>query len=213
MQNNRFDEIKEAVLNGDINAVPALVKKAIFQNVPADTILDKGLIAGMSIVGDKFKCNEIYVPEVLLSAKAMHSGLAILEPLLVKAGVSPKGKVVIGTVKGDLHDIGKNLVSMMLKGAGFSVIDLGIDVKPERFINEVIKNNAQVVAMSSLLTTSMPSMKETIALLKTKNLNSRIKTVIGGAPVTQDYADQINADGYADNASSAVDKIKELLSL
>lgn len=208
-----YDIIKQAILKGDIAGISSLIKQAISDSVPVEDILDEGLIAGMSAVGEKFKVNEIFIPEVLISAKAMQAGLAVLEPFLVKAGVSPKGKIVIGTVKGDLHDIGKNLVSMMLKGAGFSVVDLGIDVDPARFIDEVVKNNAQVLAMSSLLTTSMPSMKKTIALLKSKGLMNKIKTVIGGAPVTQGYADEIGADGYADNASFAVDKVRELLGL
>ncbi|MFH0732538.1 MAG: corrinoid protein [Candidatus Omnitrophota bacterium] len=208
-----YDPIKNAILNGDISAVPTLVNKAISAGASSEDVLNKGLIAGMSVVGEKFKANEIYVPEVLISAKAMHAGLDILEPLLAKAGVKPKGKVIVGTVRGDLHDIGKNLVSMMLKGAGFMVIDLGIDVDPKRFIDEAVKNQAKVIAMSSLLTTSMPSMKATVDLLKNKGLKGKIKTVIGGAPVTQKYADEIDADGYADNASSAADKIKELLGL
>jgi len=213
MEKIGWNNIKQAIFTGNINGIPTLVNQAISDGAPAEDILNKGLIAGMSVVGEKFKSNEIYVPEVLISAKAMQAGLDILEPLLVKAGINPKGKIVIGTAKGDLHDIGKNLVSMMLKGAGFLIIDLGIDVKPERFIDEAIKNEARIIAISSLLTTSMPSMKATIDLLRSKGLSDKIKTIIGGAPVTQEYADQIQADGYADNASSAVDKVKELLEL
>lgn len=206
-----FNKIITAVFNGDIAGVPVLVKEAIAEGKLAEDILEEGLIAGMAIVGEKFKINEIFVPEVLIAAKAMHAGLSVLEPLLAQRNVKPKGKVVIGTVKGDLHDIGKNLVSMMLRGAGFSVIDLGIDVDPKKFIDEALKNDARIIAMSSLLTTSMPSMKNMINLLKKEGLAGKIKTVIGGAPVTQKYADEIQADGYADNASSAVDKVKELL--
>ncbi len=209
----KWDNVKNAIFTGNIAGIPILVKRAISDGLPAQDILNKGLIAGMSIVAEKFKSNEIFVPEVLISAKAMQAGLDILEPLLVKAGFNPAGKIVIGTARGDLHDIGKNLVSMMLKGGGFSVIDLGIDVAPRRFIDEAIKSDAEVIAMSSLITTSMPSMKATIDLLKSENLSAKIKTVIGGAPVTQEYADEIGADGYADNASSAVDKLKELLEL
>ncbi len=209
----KWDNVKNAIFTGNIAGIPILVKRAISDGVPVKDILNKGLIAGMSIVGEKFKSNEIFVPEVLISAKTMQAGLDILEPLLVKAGVNPAGKIVIGTARGDLHDIGKNLVSMMLKGGGFSVIDLGIDVAPRRFIDEAIKSDAEVIAMSSLITTSMPSMKATIDLLKSENLNAKIKAIIGGAPVTQEYADEIGADGYADNASSAVDKVKELLGL
>jgi len=208
-----WDNIKDAIFTGNIAGIPILVKRAISDGVPVQDILNKGLIAGMSIIGEKFKSNEIFVPEVLISAKAMQAGLDILEPLLVKAGVNPAGKIVIGTARGDLHDIGKNLVSMMFKGGGFSVIDLGIDVPPRRFIDEAIKSDAEVIAMSSLITTSMPSMKATIDLLKSENLSAKIRTIIGGAPVTQEYADEIGADGYADNASSAVDKLKELLEL
>ena len=208
-----WDNIKDAIFAGNIAGIPILVKRAISDGLPVQDILNKGLIAGMSIVGEKFKSNEIFVPEVLISAKAMQAGLDILEPLLVKAGVNPAGKIVIGTSKGDLHDIGKNLVSMMFKGGGFSVIDLGIDVAPRRFIDEAIKSDAEIIAMSSLITTSMPSMKATVDLLKSEGLNGKIKTIIGGAPVTQEYADEIGADGYADNASSAVDKLKELLGL
>ncbi|UCH12544.1 MAG: corrinoid protein [Candidatus Omnitrophota bacterium] len=209
----KWDNIKDAIFTGNIAGIPILVKGAICDGLPVQDILNKGLIAGMSIVGEKFKSNEIFVPEVLISAKAMQAGLDILEPLLVKAGVNPMAKIVIGTSKGDLHDIGKNLVSMMFKGGGFSVIDLGIDVAPRRFIDEAIKSDAEVIAMSSLITTSMPSMKATINLLKIEGLNGKIKTIIGGAPVTQEYADEIGADGYADNASSAIDKVKELLGL
>lgn len=191
----------------------ALVKEAVSEEISPKEILDNGLIAGMSVVGEKFKLNEIFVPEVLIAAKAMQAGLSVLEPLLAETGVKPKGRIVIGTVKGDLHDIGKNLVAMMFKGAGFSVIDLGIDVSPDAFIKKAEAEEASIIAMSSLLTTSMPSMKKTIDLLKKKGLNAAMKTIIGGAPVTQEYADEINADGYAPDASSAVDKVKELLNL
>ncbi len=208
-----FNKIITAVFNGDIAGVPVLVKEATAEGITPEDILERGLIAGMAIVGEKFKINEIFVPEVLIAAKAMHAGLDILEPLLAQRNVKPKGKVIIGTVKGDLHDIGKNLVSMMLRGAGFSVVDLGIDVDPKKFIDAAVKNDAKIIAMSSLLTTSMPSMKNIINLLNKEGLGKKIKTVIGGAPVTQKYADEIGADGYADNASSAVDKVKELLGI
>ncbi|MBN1405929.1 MAG: corrinoid protein [Candidatus Omnitrophica bacterium] len=208
-----YDNIKKAIFAGNIPEIPTLVRQALSDKASPEDILNKGLIAGMAVVGEKFKANEIYVPEVLISAKAMHAGLDVLKPFLEKAGVASKGNIVIGTVKGDLHDIGKNLVSMMFKGAGFSVTDLGIDVPPEKFIDEAVRSKAQVMAMSSLLTTSMPSMKATMDLLKKRGLVGKIKTIIGGAPVTQKYADEIQADGYADNASSAVDKAKELLGL
>ena len=208
-----WNRIIDSVFRGDIAGTPVLIKQALAEDITPEEILEKGLIAGMSVIAGKFKANEIFVPEVLIAAKAMQAGLSVLEPLLAEINVKPKGKIVIGTVKGDLHDIGKNLVSIMLKGSGFLVIDLGIDVTPERFVDETVKADAGIIAMSSLLTTSMPSMKATIDLLKGKGLNSKIKTIIGGAPVTQEYADEIKADGYGDNASSAVDKVKELLGI
>lgn len=208
-----WDRFIASIFKGDIPGTIALVKEAVSEEISPKEILDSGLIAGMSVVGEKFKLNEIFVPEVLIAAKAMQAGLGVLEPLLAEAGVKPKGRIVIGTVKGDLHDIGKNLVAMMFKGAGFSVIDLGIDVSPDAFIKKAEAEEASIIAMSSLLTTSMPSMKKTIDLLKKKGLNAAMKTIIGGAPVTQEYADEINADGYAPDASSAVDKVKELLTL
>ena len=208
-----WQSIKDAIFNGDIAQTPKLVKQAISEGESPEDVLEKGLIAGMAEVGARFKVNEVFVPEVLIAAKAMHTALDILEPLLADTGVKPKATVVVGTVKGDLHDIGKNLVVMMLKGAGFRVIDIGIDVPAKAFIDKAESLDASLIAMSSLLTTSMPSMKSTIEMLRQRGLNNKIKTVIGGAPVTQDYADQIGADGYAQDASSAVDKIKELLEL
>jgi 5-methyltetrahydrofolate--homocysteine methyltransferase len=208
-----WQTIKDAIFNGSIDKTPALVQQAISEGESPEDILEKGLIAGMAEVGVKFKSNEIFVPEVLIAAKAMHSALDVLEPLLANTGVKPKATVVVGTVKGDLHDIGKNLVVMMLKGAGFKVVDIGIDAPAKRFLDKAESENASLIAMSSLLTTSMPSMKATIDLLKEKGMQGKIKTVIGGAPVTQAYADQIGADGYAQDASSAVDKAKELLGL
>ena len=206
-----WQRLKDAVLKGDIAGIPAIVREAVDEGISAKDILDKGLIAGMAIVGEKFKASEIFVPEVLIAAKAMNEGLKMIEPMLAASGVKPKARVVIGTVKGDLHDIGKNLVAMMLKGAGFSIVDLGIDVAPEKFVAKVQEEKASLVAMSSLITTSMPSMKNTIAMLKAKGLD--VKTIIGGAPVTQKYADDIEADGYAPDASSAVSKAKELLGI
>jgi len=208
-----WQNIKDAIFNGDIVQTSKLVNQAISEGESPEDVLEKGLIAGMARVGAKFKLNEIFVPEVLIAAKAMHTALDILEPLLANTGVKPKATVVVGTVKGDLHDIGKNLVVMMLKGAGFRVIDIGIDAPAKAFIDKAESLDASLIAMSSLLTTSMPSMKSTIEMLRQRGLNNKIKTVIGGAPVTQDYADQIGADGYAQDASSAVDKVKELLGL
>lgn len=208
-----FGRLKEKLLQGDAKAVEGLVKEALSQKTAVKEILDKGLIAGMDIVGEKFKANDIFVPEVLLAARAMQEGMKVLEPLLVDAGVKPIGKVAIGTVKGDLHDIGKNLVAMMLKGAGLEVLDFGIDVAPEKFVNAVKNGGVHIVAMSALLTTSMPSMKKTVEALKAAGFSSKVKTLIGGAPVTQGYADEIGADGYAVDAASAVDKAKELLGI
>jgi methylmalonyl-CoA mutase cobalamin-binding domain/chain len=165
----------------------------------------------MAVVGEKFKNNEFYIPEVLVAARAMNAAMAIVKPLIVGDQLKPLGKVVIGTVRGDLHDIGKNLVMMMLEGAGFEIVDLGVDVAPEKFVEAAKANSADVVAMSALLTTTMPAMKDTIAALEENGLRDKVKVIIGGAPVTQSYADSIGADGYAPDAASAVDKVKELL--
>ena len=208
-----YNKITDAIFNGDIANTPQLVKEALSEGVLPEDILEKGLIEGMSLVGVKFKANEIFVPEVLIAAKAMHAGLDILEPILAETGIQPKATVAVGTVKGDLHDIGKNLVVMMLKGAGFKVIDLGIDVAPETFLKRATDENISLLCMSSLLTTSMPSMKQTIDLFKEKGLNKKIKIIVGGAPVTQEYADEVGADGYTEDASSAVYKVKELLGI
>ena len=208
-----YNKITDAIFNGDIANTPQLVKEALSEGILPEDILEYGLIEGMSIVGVKFKANEIFVPEVLIAAKAMHAGLDILEPILAETGIQPKATVAVGTVKGDLHDIGKNLVVMMLKGAGFKVIDLGIDVAPETFLKRATDENISLLCMSSLLTTSMPSMKQTIDLFKEKGLNKKIKIIVGGAPVTQEYADEVGADGYTEDASSAVYKVKELLGI
>jgi 5-methyltetrahydrofolate--homocysteine methyltransferase len=201
--------LADAVINGDQNKALEITKAAIEEGTAAKDILDNGLIAGMDVVGDRFKKNEIYIPEVLISARAMKTAMAVLEPELVKAGVEPVGKLLIGTVQGDLHDIGKNLVAMMLKGAGFEVIDLGVDVEPERFVAQVKAANAQLIGMSALLTTTMPGMERTIKAVKEAGIP--VKVMIGGAPVTQDYADRIGADGYAPDAASAVDLAKSLV--
>jgi len=206
-----MEQIQKKLSEGDIAAVPALIKEELDKRTPVEDILNKGLIAGMQKIGEEFKENKIFVPEVMLAAKAMQAGMDILEPLLAKAGVEPIGKVAIGTVKGDLHDIGKNLVAMMFKGAGMDILDFGIDVAPEKFVDAAASKGAQIVAMSALLTTSMPSMKQTVAALKEAGLSDKVKTIIGGAPVTQEYADEIGADGYADDAASAVDIAKGLL--
>jgi 5-methyltetrahydrofolate--homocysteine methyltransferase len=211
MNQKILEDIKDALLKGDRAGVSSLTKAALDSGVDIKEILDNGLIAGMEIVGGKFKRSEIFIPEVLISAKAMHAGMAILEPHFVKRGIKPTGKVVIGTVKGDLHDIGKNIVSMMLKGSCFEVLDCGIDVSPEKFLENAKKSGADMVVMSSLLTTSMGAMRDTIKALKDAGLRDKVKVMVGGAPVTQDFADSIGADGYAKDAATAVDKARELV--
>jgi 5-methyltetrahydrofolate--homocysteine methyltransferase len=199
----------DAVVNGEIEEVQTGVNAALADNVPAERILNEALIPAMTEVGRLFEAQEYYVPEMLISAKAMQGGLAILKPLLAAAGAVSGPQVVMGTVKGDLHDIGKNLVIMLLEGAGFQVTDLGVDVPPEKFI-EAVKNGAQLIGMSAMLTTTMPNMKVTIDALKDAGVRDQVKIMIGGAPLTQVYADQIGADGYSPDASAAVRKTKEL---
>lgn len=206
-----LDQIAEEVVKGQTPAVKELVEQALSQEISAEDILNNGLVAGMNVVSEKFKNNEFFIPEVLVSARAMHAGLDILKPLLAEANVKAKGKVVIGTVKGDLHDIGKNIVGMMLQGAGYEIVDLGADVSKEKFIESTQREDAQAVGMSALLTTTMIYMKEVIQALKDTGLKDKVKVIIGGAPVTQAYADQIGADGYAPDAASAVDLTKKLL--
>jgi len=207
-----FEEIADEVVKGNSASVADLTNKALSQDISSGEILNKGLVAGMSVVSEKFKNNEIFIPEVLISARAMNSGLEIIKPLLAESEVESKGKVVIGTVKGDLHDIGKNIVSMLLQGAGFEVIDLGADVSKEKFVEFAKKEKADILGMSALLTTTMLYMKETIDALQEAGLRKNIKVIIGGAPVTDAYASQIQADGYAPDAASAVDLSKQLLS-
>ncbi|MCK4849821.1 MAG: corrinoid protein [Phycisphaerae bacterium] len=201
--------IAEAIIKGDRDTTAAKVEEAIKEKVPAEQILNEGLMAGMSVIGERFKKNEVYVPEVLIAARAMKAGMELLQPLLSEAGVEPVGRVVLGTVKGDLHDIGKNLVRMMLQGGGFEVIDCGIDVAADEYIEAIKKSGAKILAMSALLTTTMPQMAEVVKAVKEAGMDD-IKTMIGGAPVTQAYADEIGADGYAADAASAVDAAKEL---
>jgi 5-methyltetrahydrofolate--homocysteine methyltransferase len=203
--------LADAVINGNRDATAKLTQEAVDGGTPVGDILNQGLIAGMNVVGDRFKKNEFYVPEVLIAARAMHSGMDIIKPLIAEAGIEAKGKVAIGTVKGDLHDIGKNLVAMMLEGGGYEVIDLEVDVAPEKFLAAVQDQGAQIIALSALLTTTMPAMKDTIDALAAAGLRGKAKVMIGGAPVTQNYADEIGADGYAPDAASAVDKAADLL--
>ena len=198
-------EISEKLQAGKARDVKALVAQALEEGHAAKTILEEGLLAGMSVVGEKFKANEVYVPEVLVAARAMKQGVAILRPHLVSEDVEPVGKVVIGTVAGDMHDIGKNLVAMMLEGKGLEVIDLGVDVASEDFINTAIEQNCNVICLSALLTTTMPNMKEVIELAKEKGIRDGVKIMVGGAPVTQAFADEIGADAYTVDASSAAE--------
>ena len=204
-----LEGIANSLIAGKKDDVAALVKAAIDEGVGVGDILNNGLVAGMSVVGRKFKANEFYVPEVLIAARAMHAGMDILQPLLAESGIKPAGIVVLGTVKGDLHDIGKNLVGMMLKGGGFQVEDVGVDVAPEAFVAKAKETGAQLIALSALLTTTMPQMKTVVdELLKA---GGSAKTMVGGAPLTQAYADEIGASGYAPDAASAVDLAKQLI--
>ena len=201
--------LADALIRGDRDTVVELTEQALTEGVPPADVLEKGLIAGMDVVGARFKANEIYVPEVLIAARAMHAGMDILKPRLAAAGVEPVATIVIGTVKGDLHDIGKNLVAMMLTGGGFKVVDLRTDVSADKFVESCKAEDANVCAMSALLTTTMPQMTEIVKALKAAGID--IKTIIGGAPVTQSFADEIGADGYAPDAASAVDVARELV--
>ena len=201
--------LADAVIKGNQNESVRLTKEALDEGVGPKKILEDGLIAGMNVVGVRFKANEVYIPEVLISARAMKTAMEILEPQLAAAGVDPLGRALVGTVQGDLHDIGKNLVVMMLKGAGFHVEDIGVDVTPDAFVEKIKGSKASIVGLSALLTTTMPAMEKTVAAIKLAGLNCKI--MIGGAPVTQNYADKIGADGYAADAATAVDIAKGFL--
>lgn len=201
--------LSEAIIKGDQKTAVEITKAALGEGMAPGSVLSDGLIAGMNVIGVRFKANEVYIPEVLIAARAMKMAMELLEPELVKAGVKPLGKAMIGTVQGDLHDIGKNLVVMMLKGAGFEVVDIGVDVSADVFVEKAKASGAQVVGLSALLTTTMPAMEKTIQAIKDSGLS--VKTMIGGAPVTQAYADKIGADGYAADAATAVDIAKTLL--
>jgi len=204
-----LEDIKQAVIAGNAPMVKAFTEKALAEGVSVNDLINESLIGGMSYIGVKFKNNEVYVPEVLIAARAMHAGMGVLKPLLAGGGIKPKGIFVIGTVKGDLHDIGKNLVLMMMEGAGFKVIDLGIDVPTEKFIRAIEEHKPQIVGLSALLTTTMIQMKNTIQELKP--YRDSVKVMIGGAPVTQRFADEIGADAYAPDAATAVELAAELL--
>ncbi len=203
--------LADSIIRGKKNDAVAMTQQALSEGVHPQALITDGLIAGMAVVGSKFKNNEFYVPEVLIAARAMKSCLEILKPLLADSGVKPVGTCVIGTVKGDQHDIGKNLVAMMLQGNGFEVIDAGVDVAPEKFIALAKENKAEIICLSALLTTTMPSMRGTIEALAAEGLKGKIKVMIGGAPVTQQFADEIGADGYSPDAASAVDLAKTLV--
>jgi 5-methyltetrahydrofolate--homocysteine methyltransferase len=203
----------QALFKGSVEEVKQLTQKLLDGGEKAETILNRGLVKAMDQVGVKFKNCEIYIPEVLIAARAMHAGLGILKPILARADAPPAAKIVLGTVKGDLHDIGKNLVGMMLEGAGFEVIDIGIDAPAEKFIQVAQERGAKVIGMSALLTTTMMQMKATTELVKSAGLKNQMKTVVGGAPVTEEFARQIGADGYAGDAASAVSTVKGLLGM
>ncbi len=206
-----LEVIRRGVMEGDMPLTQEKVQEAIAAGVAPSDILQEGLIAAMAEVGRLFEEGEYFVPEMLIAARAMKAGLALLRPLLVAADVKPVGKVAAGTVKGDLHDIGKNLVCMMLEGAGFEILDLGVDVPPEKFLDTVVNQHIDILAMSALLTTTMPNMKTTLEVLKQAGVRHKVKVIIGGAPVTDAYAREIGADGYAPDASRAVALAKSLI--
>jgi len=205
--------LADNIIKGKKNPAVELTQQAIAEGVAPQNIVNDGLIAGMAVVGEKFKKNEFYVPEVLIAARAMKECMVLLKPLMAASGMKPVGTVVIGTVKGDLHDIGKNLVAMMLQGNGFEVVDMGVDVSPEKFIDAVKQSKAELIALSALLTTTMPGMKQMVDALEAAGIRGTVKVMIGGAPVTQKFSDEVGADGYAPDAASAVDLAKSLMGL
>jgi len=205
-----LNQIADLLEKGEDKSVHDLTEQALKNGVPATQILNQALIAGMDVIGEKFRAHEIFLPDVLLAARAMQAGMELLKPLLTLAEQSGLGKVVIGTVKGDLHDIGKNLVGIMLKGAGFEVIDLGKDVSPEKFVETAINEKTGIIGMSALLTTTMPVMNNVVELLKQKKLKDQIKVIVGGAPASEEFAAEIGADAYAFDAASAVERVKQL---
>jgi len=205
------EELKEAIIKGTRDAVEPLIRKALSEGLDLQEIMDKMMIPAMDVVGDRFSRNEIFLPEMMIAARAMNTGLDILRPMLVAKGVSSRGKVVVGSVKGDIHDVGKNIVSMVLQGAGYEVIDLGIDVPPEKFADAVRQHQPRFVLMSALLTLTMSMMEETIKTLKQAGLREKVKIGVGGAPLTQSFADRIGADFYGKDARAAVIKCNELI--
>jgi len=206
-----FNIMQNAVITGDLGKVRELVQRAIDAQENPLSLINDGLIPGMNVVGIKFKAGDMFVPEVLMAARAMNTGMELVKPLIAESEIPSVGKALIGTVKGDLHDIGKNLVAMMLESAGFNVVNLGVDIPPEKFAAAVKEQKPQVVALSALLTTTMLAMKDTVEVLKEEGLRESVKVIIGGAPVTQQFAEEIGADGYAPDAASATDLAKKIL--
>ena len=207
----KYQDLADSIIVGDNVRSKEITKKLVDEGVTAIEILNNGLMPGMNVVGKKFKANEMYIPEVLVAARAMHAAMDVIKPLLIESDAPTRGNVVIGTVQGDLHDIGKNLVAMMLEGGGFNVIDIGVDVSAEKFVEQAKKNNADIIGLSALLTTTMTGMKEVIEMFRTDDIVKDVKIIIGGAPLTQEYADKISADGYAPDAASATDLAIDLL--
>ncbi|AET68270.1 methyltransferase cognate corrinoid protein [Desulfosporosinus orientis DSM 765] len=208
---SNFEELSQSIISGQLDRVKSLTQQAISAGSNPVDIINQGLIPGMSVVGARFKAGKMYVPEVLMSARAMDAGMELVKPLILSGEIPSAGKIVIGTVKGDLHDIGKNLVSMMLESAGYTIINLGVDAGPEKFVQAVKEHQPGVIGMSALLTTTMLAMKDTIELLKEEGLRDKVKVIIGGAPISQDFSDEIGADGFAPDAGSAADLCKKLL--
>ncbi len=207
----RLQAIARALEAGDDEKVTALTQGAIDEGFSPHRILNEGLVAGMQVVGEQFRAHEIFLPDVLLAARAMNAGLALLKPLLIGGAVPSLGRVVLGSVKGDMHDIGKNLVGIMLKGAGFEIIDLGNDVDPVAFVDAAVSRGAGVIGMSALITTTMPMMKHVVDIVEARGLRGRIKTIVGGAPVSRAFAEEIGADDYAYDAANAVERVKRLM--
>ena len=206
-----LDEIKAGTICGDMEATITGINRALENSIAPAEIIQNGLIAAMTVVGEKFKIGDIYVPEMLIAARAMKAGLEILKPLMVDEEIDILATVVLGTVKGDLHDIGKNLVAIMMEGAGCKIIDLGVDVAPETFVEAAKEHNPQFIALSALLTTTLPAMQETIKALEKAGIRNEAKVLVGGAPLSQKFADEIGADGYAEHAAEAADKIRAML--
>ncbi len=207
----KYQNLAESIIKGDNISSRDIAERLIADGVPALDLLNDGLVPGMDVVGKKFRDKEIYLPEVLLSARAMKAAMEIIKPLLSESSAKRKGSVILGTVKGDIHEIGKNLVGMMLEGGGYTVIDLGVDVQPEKFIEEMKKHGAKLIGLSALLTTTMPAMKTVIDMLKADRQNTGVKVIVGGAPLNKEFADSIGADGYSPDAPGAVELAGKLI--